>query len=179
MAIAWPIASALSSRFVVKLGFQRLVRAGFFVVAVGAGALAFLVGHGANATQLRIAGAVFGVGMGVANTPLVIAVQTSVGFSQRGVATSSTLFFRNIGGTIAVGVMGVVLARALLAGATDPALVAQILGPERRGVPAAVLTAIAGDLAAGLGQVMWLVAGLAALSAALAWLFPHVSTKPT
>ena len=118
--------------------------------------------------------------MGLGNTPLVIAVQSSVTFSQRGVATASTMFFRNIGGTVAVGAMGVVLAHALLAGASREAggadLVARILGPDRRNVEPHVLASISGDLARGLGSVMWLVAGLAGCAALVAWLFPHVPT---
>ena len=47
---------------------------------------------------------VFGVGMGFANTALLIAVQTSVDWSERGIATASTMFFRTMGGAIAVGV---------------------------------------------------------------------------
>ena len=43
---------------------------------------------GASLATLRIGAAIFGLGMGIANTPVVIAVQTSVGFSQRGVATA-------------------------------------------------------------------------------------------
>ena len=88
------------------------------------------------------------------------------------------MFFRNIGGTVAVGAMGVVLARALLAGAAREVggadLVARILGPDRRNVEPSVLASISGDLALGLGGVMWIVAGLAFGAALVAWLFPQV-----
>src|SRR2546430_3792251 len=42
--------------------------------------------------------AFFGIGLGLANTALLIAVQTSVEWRQRGVATASTMFARTIGG---------------------------------------------------------------------------------
>jgi MFS family permease len=183
MAVAWPIASALSGRLIRRVGF----RAGFLLIGASSLVLAIMVSRGTSAGMLRVAAALFGFGMGIANTPLVIAVQSSVGFSQRGVATASTMFFRNIGGTVAVGVMGVVLARSLLAGALvagagqddrgGAALVARILGPERRSVQPAVLAAISGDLALGLSRVLWLVCGLAIAASAVAWLFPVVSTK--
>jgi hypothetical protein len=120
--------------------------------------------------------------MGVANTALVVAVQSSVGISQRGVATASTMFFRNIGGTLGVGLMGVVLARALLASDAARAagvatLVARILGPERRTVDPSVLQAIAGDLGAGIAHVTWAIAALAVTAAVVAWLFPHVEVE--
>lgn len=181
MAVAWPIASAISGRLIAKVGFRVLVRFGFFLVAASAVLLTLAMTHGASAGTLRIGSAFLGLGMGFANTPLVIAVQTSVGFSQRGVATASTMFFRNIGGTVAVGVMGVVLARALLAGAAREAggaeLVARILGPDRRNVDASVLASISGDLALGIAHVMALVSALAVGAALVAWLFPHVATK--
>jgi EmrB/QacA subfamily drug resistance transporter len=181
MAVAWPIASAITGRLIPKVGFRPLVRAGFFVVAAAALGLTLAMSKGASLTTLRIGSAMLGIGMGTGNTPLVIAVQTSVGFSQRGVATASTMFFRNIGGTVAVGVMGVVLARALLAGAAQQVggadLVARILGPERRNVDPSLLASISGELSLGLSRVMWIVTALAIGAALVAWLFPRVATS--
>jgi EmrB/QacA subfamily drug resistance transporter len=184
MAVTWPFASAASGRLIKRFGFRTLVRIGFGLVAASSLGLVIAMSQGASAGSLRIVAACFGIGMGFGNTPLVIAVQTSVGFSQRGVATSSTMFFRNIGGTVGVGVMGVVLAHTLLAGAASetggPALVARILGPERRTVEASLLASISGDLALGLTHVMWVVAALGVGAGAVAWLFPKVaSTDPT
>ncbi len=135
-------------------------------------------------TTLRAGAAALGLGMGIANTPLVIAVQTSVGFSQRGVATASTMFFRNIGGTVAVGAMGAILARALVQHSADAArgteLVARILSTARTGTEADadLLAAVARDLSIGLTRVMALVAALAIAAARVAWLFPDVPDPP-
>ncbi|MBS2017912.1 MAG: MFS transporter [Deltaproteobacteria bacterium] len=196
MAVAWPVASAIAGRLIPRIGFRALVRLGFTTTALATIGLAWAMRDGAaSTTTLRIASACFGIGMGFGNTPLVIAVQTSVSFSQRGVATASTMFFRNIGGTVAVGVMGVVLASTLLEGAargecvpTGAAsggsacgadLIAKILGPERRSVDPTVLASIAGDLAKGIDRVMLIVVVLVVLAAALAWVFPkHVAAPP-
>jgi EmrB/QacA subfamily drug resistance transporter len=180
MAVTWPVASAVSGRLIKRMGFRALVIIGFTTVAISSLALTIAMMHGASAGTLRVGSAFFGIGMGLSNAPLMIAVQTSVGFSQRGVATASTMFFRNIGGTVAVGVMGVVLAGALLSGAARDAggasLVARILGPERRNVDARVLASIAGDLSTGVLRVVWIVTALAIGAALVAWLFPAVST---
>jgi len=178
MAVAWPIASAISGRLIPRLGFRPLVRLGMIVVALATMGLAFVISRGATSFELRAASAVFGIGMGLSNTAQVIAVQTSVAFNQRGVATASTMFFRSIGGTLGVGVMGVVLARALMVNAVTreaggPELVARILGPERKTVAPSVLDAIAGDLQRGLAHVTWICVGLGALAIAAAWLFPN------
>lgn len=184
MAVAWPVASAIAGRLISKIGFRALVRLGFTMTAIATIAMAWSMRNGGGSvTTLRIASACFGIGMGFGNTPLVIAVQTSVSFSQRGVATASTMFFRNIGGTVAVGVMGVVLASTLLAGAASGAggadLVARILGPERRSIDASVLASISGDLAKGLDHVMTIVMLLTILAAVLAWLFPKHVAPPS
>jgi EmrB/QacA subfamily drug resistance transporter len=180
MAVSWPIASAISGRLIPRYGFRGLVRAGTVFLALSSIVLAFAFARGASSGELRLGSIAFGIGMGLANTALVIAVQTSVGFSQRGVATASTMFFRNIGGTVGVGVMGVVLARALLSGETarnagGAALVARILGPERKSVDPTILRAISSDLAIGLSRVLWIVAGLSVVAAVAAAFFPPVS----
>jgi EmrB/QacA subfamily drug resistance transporter len=181
MAIGWPAASAISGRLITRVGFAWLVRIGLAMTAASSIALALVLGDGASSKMLGVMSAAFGIGMGFSNTALVIAVQTSVGFGQRGVATASTMFTRNIGGTLGVGVMGVVLSRRLLASpalahANGEALVARILGPDRRNVDPELLRSIAGDLAIGLTSVAWVIAGLAIAAALFAWLFPNVAT---
>src|SRR5262249_30253740 len=100
MAVGWPLASAISGPLVPGLGFRPLVRLGMIIVALSTLGLAFAISRGATSGELRMASAAFGIGMGFANTAQVIAVQTSVSFKERGVATASTMFFRSIGGTI-------------------------------------------------------------------------------
>lgn len=174
IAIGWPIASAVAGRILPKVGFRPLVRVGSVVVVASAAALAMLVGRGSGDVPLRIATAAVGVGLGLANTALVIAVQASVDFSERGVATASTMFFRNIGGTVAVGGMGVVLARGLGSGRDE--LVSRVLGPERRSVGSEELRSVSESLAHGVTDVLWIVVALAAASAVVGVLFPAVST---
>lgn len=180
LAIGWPIASAISGRLIARVGFRPLVRIGGVVVAVASVGLAWMVSRGASEGALRIGSGLVGLGMGIGNTALVIAVQTSVGFGERGVATASTMFFRNIGGTVAVGAMGVVLARALgttaaaAEGGTD--IVSQILGPERSRVDPAVLKNVSAHLASGVTNVLWVVVGLGVASALVGLLFPRVPT---
>ncbi len=179
MAIGWPIASAISGRLIPRVGFRPLVRVGAVILALASVALALVVDATGSTTALRIATAAFGFGMGTANTALLISVQTSVAFEQRGVATASTMFFRSIGGTLGVGVMGVVLARTLMAnrvaqGADGPDLVARILGPDRKSVAPAILGALAQDLQLGLARVTWICVALAAAAFAVGWLFPRV-----
>src|SRR3954467_13889303 len=113
MVIGWPIASAISGRVLPRVGFRPLVRWGLAISAVAAVALALLLRPGVSLHMPQAASALFGVGLGFANTALLIAVQTTVESRQRGVATASTMFARTIGGTPAVGVPGAVPSSAL------------------------------------------------------------------
>jgi MFS family permease len=113
MVIGWPIASAISGRVLPRVGFKLLVRWGLAISAVAAVALAILLKPGASLHVPQAMSMAFGLGLGIANTALLIAVQTSVEWRQRGVATASTMFARTIGGTLAVGVLGALLSAAL------------------------------------------------------------------
>src|SRR3989441_1237334 len=131
MVIGWPIASAISGRALPRVGFRILVRSGLVISAVAAGALALLLRPGMSLHVPQAMSAVFGLGLGLANTALLIAVQTSVEWRQRGVATASTMFARTIGGTLAVGVLGGILSAAVLRdGTLPPGAADRLLGPE-------------------------------------------------
>ncbi len=177
MAVGWPIASALAGRLIPRTGFRALVRSGLLLTAASGTAVALLLRPG---TPLRAAQALtfaYGVGMGLANTPLIIAVQSSVPWSRRGVATASTMFFRTIGGTLAVGVLGGVLAHALARSGASPEVVERLLGPERRLLDPGLLASLSGALQGALGIVFWAVAGIAVCAFAVSLRFPrlHVS----
>jgi len=176
MVIGWPIASAVSGRVLPRTGFRPLVRTGLLISAVAAVALALFLRPGASVHVPQAASALFGVGLGLANTALLIAVQTSVEWRQRGVATASTMFARTIGGTLAVGILGGVLSSALSRDPSIPPDAAdRLLGPEHgAGLDRAVLGALSVSLESGLTTVFWLIAGIAAAAAAISLLFPEL-----
>jgi len=144
-------------------------------------ALALLLKPGATLHLPQAMTALYGVGQGLANTALLIAVQTSVAWAQRGVATASTMFARTIGGTLAVGILGAMLSAALLSDASIPEGAADhLLGPAHgAGLAADVLRALAASLQGGLSTVFWAIAGISVAAAATTVLFPHIPvTKP-
>jgi len=105
-------------------------------------------------------------------------VQTSVDWNRRGVATASTLFFRTIGGALAVGLLGGVLASALAQGGARPDLVEKLLGPERAGLDPALVASVAGTLQGAMGIVFWASAAIAAAAFVAVLAFPHVAIAP-
>jgi hypothetical protein len=173
MLVGWPLMAALSGRLLLKVGTRPLVRGGFFLVALASVALdrAVVAGYGVN--SLRATMFLFGAGMGLANTALLIAVQESVSATQRGVATASTMFFRTIGGAVLVGALGAMLAHAV-AGRLPDDVLASILGPDHgRGLGSAALAAYSQTLRVGMSPIFHTIAVMAAVGAALSWAFPE------
>lgn len=176
MVVGWPIASAIGGRLIPRVGFRPLIWIGLFVTAVSGVVLALFGTHD-TLWAMRWTTLAFGLGMGFANTALIISVQTSVAWHERGVATASTMFSRTIGGALAVGVMGGVLNAAL---AKDPSIPAEATSQvlSREGVKAmdpAVLTKLGDVLAGALGTVFWIVGGMGVVAFLVSLGFPRTT----
>lgn len=178
MLVCWPIASAIGGRLIPKVGIRPLVRVGISITALGSLVLMLFADRGMYA--IYIATGLFGLGMGTGNTALVIAVQTSVEWAQRGIATASTMFFRTIGGLVSVGVMGGLLAASFAADPTLPADAADLvlsregmahLSPE-------LLGRIGHILDEGIRRAFWVTGILGGLAFVAAMLFPSMPQKP-
>ena len=108
LLLAWPIASTLSSRIIIRNGYRLTASAGAFLAAIGT-AMVTLFNINIAMPFIVAAMAVIGTGLGLMSTAFIISVQNAVPWNLRGVATASTQFFRTIGGTIGVAVMGTIL----------------------------------------------------------------------
>ncbi len=179
MVVGWPIMSALGGRILPRVGFRPLVWSGLALTAFAATELALLLSPSMTLGVFRVTTALFGAGLGFANTSLLIAVQTSVDWKQRGVATASTMFFRTIGGTLAVGALGSALTRRLAQESNVPIDAANaLLGPDHgRSLPPSLLQSLSGGLGAGLGIVFWAIAAMAVICFVASWLFPYVPLR--
>jgi EmrB/QacA subfamily drug resistance transporter len=154
LLLGWPVAAAITSRTITRIGFRLPVVIGSFVIAASLVALAWSIevaSPGASLWLPRVAMGGYGFGMGLTSTSLLLAVQTSVGPEQRGVATALNLFARSIGGALGVGALGAIFS-ALVGAELSEELVASLLDPHGR-------SAAVGDphviesLAAGLRPV--------------------------
>jgi hypothetical protein len=145
------------------------------------GALALLLKPGHALWVAWVCTASFGVGLGFANTALLIAVQTSVEWAQRGIATASTMFFRTVGGALAIGGMGAVLAASFARDPSIPASAAdEVLGPNPvRSLGPAMLQRVAQLLEGGLDAIFWMIFALTVAAFAASWFFPQVPTVLT
>ena len=136
-----------------------------------------------------------GLGFGTNFTCMLLAVQNAVPWNRRGAATSMYQFARNMGGTLAVAVLGLVLTAAL-SGALNqlgPAILGQVATAGGGGgaggqlgaasvlldlhardlLAAPAKTALIGALMDGLRPVIWALAILSAATLGVTALFPR------
>jgi len=126
LTVGWPIAAALSGRIYLRIGFRNTALIGAGIVVVGSGLLAWMT-IDVQVWQVAAICFLIGVGMGLVNAPVLVAVQSVVGWDRRGVVTSTNLFNRSIGSAVGVAVFGAI-ANATLNGLSRGD--AQPSGPE-------------------------------------------------
>jgi EmrB/QacA subfamily drug resistance transporter len=103
--------SIVAGRLITRSGrIKPYIVVGAVVLVIGFG----LLGTIDHLTSLWFIGAAMflvGVGVGMTMQNLVLAVQNTVALREIGAASSTVAFFRSLGGTIGVSVLGAVLAR--------------------------------------------------------------------
>jgi EmrB/QacA subfamily drug resistance transporter len=111
-SIGWSCASVVAGRIIIRAGYRVSVLSGAISAAIGA-AILLLVTPERGIWPAAAGAACVGIGMGLSSTAMLISVQNSVGWSQRGVATAMVQFARTIGGAVGVAALGTVLARGM------------------------------------------------------------------
>ncbi|WAM17413.1 MDR family MFS transporter [Rhodococcus sp. JS3073] len=119
LTIGWPIAASQSGRVYLRFGFRVTATAGSLLVVAGT-ALTLSLSIESAVWQVAICCFVIGGGMGLVASPTLIAAQSSVDWSERGVVTSTNMFARSIGSAVGVALFGA-LVNARLGGADNPA----------------------------------------------------------
>jgi EmrB/QacA subfamily drug resistance transporter len=110
--LGWPLAASQSGRAYMRLGFRNTAIIGSAVAILGTILTALL---SADASVFAVAATCFivGLGMGWTAAPTLIAAQTTVGWSERGVVTAANMFSRSIGSAVGVALFGALANLAL------------------------------------------------------------------
>lgn len=109
------LSSTISGRMISRTGrIKPYIVSGTITLVLGFLGLGF-VDHATALWIVGVAMAVVGIGVGMTMQNLVLAVQNSVPLSELGAASASVTFFRSLGGTIGVSVLGAVLANRVTA----------------------------------------------------------------
>jgi len=103
------LSSTVSGLLITRTGrWKGFLLGGSILVVAGFGLLS-TIDHETNMVLLGVFLFVLGVGIGMTMQNLVLAVQNTVAATDLGAASSAVAFFRSLGGTIGVSVLGAVL----------------------------------------------------------------------
>ena len=172
MVLGWPVGATVAARNFHRFGLRPTLLAGAALLPVGAAG--FLLLRPGGSPLLAGAGSiVMGLGMGFLSTAAIVMVQGSVGWAERGAATASNLFARNLGSTLGAASLGALL-DADLSGAGPAAFdrVRRLLDGGGVGLPDAATRLV---LAHALHATFEGVFALAAVTLALALAVPAVA----
>jgi len=181
MSFSWPIASVIGGRVILRFGYYAAALIGGVSLVAGTSILLTLSRD--NPRELAmLAALVVGFGMGFMTSALIISLQNAVEWRYRGVATASFQFFRTIGGSISVAIMGAILNSQLAgryaevpgvpAGADSRTL---LNAQAREAVDPGVLDGMQRALASTLHEIYFIVFGAAVIAFGLALFFPRGS----
>ena len=107
MSITWPLSSALSGNLYLRIGFRNTALCGIIIVIIGASSFLFLPFPGPVWVLVAIQ-MTLGAGFGLITTPLLVGIQSTVVWEQRGVVTGSSMFSRYFGQSIGAAVFAAI-----------------------------------------------------------------------
>lgn len=187
LLLAWPIFTTVSGRFIIRYGYRPIAALGALSVVLGL-VMVTLYKVGTGLPFVIVSMLVIGAGLGMMSISFQLAVQNAVPWRLRGVSTAAQQFFRSIGGTIGVAVMGSILNAQMALSftpifANNPGVVATLpkgLSPSnvlltptiRDGLPSNFLLQLETALAHSLFWLFLLMLILAAVGLACMFLLP-------
>ncbi|MET7732810.1 MFS transporter [Streptomyces sp. NPDC005402] len=119
--LSWPVSAALSQHVYRRIGFRHTAMLGIGAATLILFAFPLLPYPGA-AWQPTLLMLLLGAALGLFQLPLIVGVQSTVGWAERGTTTASVLFCRQTGQTVGAAVFGAVANGVLasrLGGASD------------------------------------------------------------
>lgn len=133
------LSSTISGRMVSNTGRTKpYILAGLVVLLAGFAGLA-TIDHQTSLVLISIYMLAVGVGVGMSMQNLVLVIQNTVALSEIGSASGAVTFFRSLGGTVGVSVLGAVLANRVAASISE--------GLAKAGIP------VGGDASAAGGSL--------------------------
>jgi EmrB/QacA subfamily drug resistance transporter len=173
MSLAWTLGAIAGSRVMAHSTYRLLALIGGVLLVAGSALLIVL--QPLSSIWIAIAGsALIGVGFGYTNLVYIVSVQAAVGWEQRGAATASNLFMRQLGGALGTVAFGAVFNLGLAAripNATD--VVTRMMSPAARvALPAFDVPRFAVAIASSLHAIYVILGVLGVLVLALAFALP-------
>jgi EmrB/QacA subfamily drug resistance transporter len=178
------VTSIASGRLISRWGrYKPFPVVGTAVVTAGMVLLSRLGLH-SSTTAASLSMLVLGLGLGMVMQVLVLAVQNAVSFRNMGVATSGSILFRQIGGSVGIAIFGAIFANRLhasLAGLVAPPVRRlKTISPEVvRDLPPRLHGAYVHAVVAALHPVFVVAAAMSVLAFLLTWGLREVPLRQT
>ncbi len=107
LTLGWPISASQAGRLFLRIGFRSTALIGLAITVAGSAALV-AASFVPNVWTTAIACFIVGLGLGLVASPTLIAAQSSVPWTERGVVTGANMFLRSIGSAVGVAIFGAV-----------------------------------------------------------------------
>jgi EmrB/QacA subfamily drug resistance transporter len=128
LTVGWPASASQSGKVYMRIGFRGTALIGAAVTILGSALTAVLTfsvddlpgGAAGGVVAIGVACFIVGVGLGLVAPPAMVAAQSTVGWSERGVVTGTNMFGRSIGSAVGVAAFGAVANATLGRGSTHP-----------------------------------------------------------
>src|SRR5581483_6401354 len=104
MLLGWPLGATIASRSFHRFALRNVLITGSIFLPLGAACFLFLTAQ-SSPILAGIGSAVMGFGMGLSSVCCLVLIQEVAGNNQRGSATASNLFARNLGSTLGATVL--------------------------------------------------------------------------
>jgi EmrB/QacA subfamily drug resistance transporter len=136
LTVGWPISASLAGKIYLRIGFRDTALIGSVFIISG-GVLVAMLGSSSSIWEAALAAFVLGLGLGLASSPTMVAVQSVVGWDRRGVVTATNLFSRSLGSAVGAAVFGAIANATLASRFANPP--AEVAGHLPRSVDATSL----------------------------------------
>jgi EmrB/QacA subfamily drug resistance transporter len=172
-SVTWPIGSWSGGVIMLRSSYRAAIAGGALPLLVGS-IMMVLLDPAQGPLIAGIGVGLIGIGLGVTNNTYTVAIQGSVGWAQRGVATSTMSFMRQVGQSIGAAVFGGTINAQLAAQGAGGDIVDRIMDPVQRSTIAAdAIQPLTQAIATGLHHVYVITALLALGVLATALLLPR------
>jgi MFS family permease len=178
-SVSWAFASMASGRLMIRTSYRLAASIGGVCLVIGSSVLIMLT----PASGLAWAGTgafLLGIGMGFCNTAFIVSIQASVGWNERGMATSSAMFMRIVGQSVGAAVFGAILNFGIYSQLPEAGdSVNRLMAPAaRETLGAAEIARLAEAVGASL-HIVYIIAGLVAVISLLLALALPARLSPT
>jgi EmrB/QacA subfamily drug resistance transporter len=112
MSIGWPVASSWSGRLYLRVGFRDAALFGAVLVVLAAVGF-LLLPYPGSMWPVLVDQVLLGAGFGLLSTPLLVGVQATVTWHDRGVVTGANIFSRYLGESLGAAICGAIFNSAI------------------------------------------------------------------